>query len=135
MAENNGKDPMSGRFLAGHKFGGKSPGSPVAKRMGELRRAILEATTVEQVTAAFGKLYEVAMTGDVPALALYLSHVVGRPKETVEISGPDGQGLSLATVVAVITEALGDDEAARIRVAGAFHRLSLGGPGGDPGGS
>ena len=44
MSEGNGKDSMTGRFVAGNRYGGKSPGSPVAKRMGELRRAILDAT-------------------------------------------------------------------------------------------
>jgi hypothetical protein len=125
MAEssmNNGKDPMTGRFLAGHKYGGKSPGSPVAMRMGELRRAILEATTEDEARAAFRKLYEVAMTGEVPALALYLAYVAGKPVESIQMSGPDGEalGMTVESLTRVVLMALKGHPEAKLAVADAL---------------
>jgi hypothetical protein len=49
--------------------------------------------------------------------------MLGRPKESVELSGSDGQPLALSTILQVILTALGDDQAARIKVAAAFHML------------
>lgn len=124
MSEGNGKDPMTGRFLAGHKYGGKSPGSPVARRMGELRRAILDSTTEEEAKAAFRKLYDVAMTGEVPALALYLAYACGKPVESVQLSGVDGGplGLDVAGLTNLVLVALAGHPDARLAVSEALGR-------------
>jgi hypothetical protein len=49
--------------------------------------------------------------------------VCRKPSKAVEISGPDGANLDLPTVVSVIMLALGDDQAARPKVASAFRQL------------
>ena len=55
-----------------------------------------------------------------------------RPLQGIEISGPEGKPLDVATVAAVVLDAIGPDQAARIRVAAAFARLGRAddGPGG-----
>jgi hypothetical protein len=131
MAGDNGRNTMTGRFAAGNRFGGRSPGSPTARRMGELRRAVLDATTEDQVRAAFEKLRETAMTGEVPALSLYLAYTVGKPTETVAISTGGVPAIGLSAIAAAIMEAIGDDPQARERVAAAFAGLGRSGDGVD----
>jgi hypothetical protein len=131
MAGADGRNTMNGRFAAGNRYGGKSPGSPVARRMGELRRAVLDATTEDQVRAAFEKLREVAMTGEVPALSLYLAYAMGKPTETVAISTGGVPAIGLSAIAAAVMEAIGDDGRMREKVAAAFARLGGYGDGPD----
>lgn len=125
MGENNGRDAR-GYFAAGNKF---SKGNLGNARMKELRRALLECGTPERVAAVEKTLYQAAVGGDVAAIRVWLEHMVGKPVQAVEVSGPDGSAIGLADVVSAVMEALGDDMDARVRIAAAFRRL-----GGDGGG-
>jgi hypothetical protein len=120
--ESNGRQ-LDGRFAAGNKI---SKGNLGNLRMKELRRCVLEAATPEDGQAVIRKLSELGKDGDVQAARCYLEFVVGKPVAQLEVSGPDGASLDLTTVVATIMLALGDDQAARIRVAAAFRRLGTG---------
>ena len=111
---------LDGRFAAGNKI---SKGNLGNMRMKKLRRSLLDATSAEDVKAVGSKLLELAKGGDVAAAKVWLDHVIGRPKEAVEISGPDGSTLDLSVIVSVIMLALGDDQAARGRGAAAFRQL------------
>jgi hypothetical protein len=68
-------------------------------------------------------LVEMAIGGDVAAAKVWLDHVVGKPVQAVELSGPDGAALDLPAIVSTIMIALGDDPTARVKVAAAFRRL------------
>jgi hypothetical protein len=57
--------------------------------MKELRRALLECATEEKVKAVEESLHELAVGGDVAAAKVWLDHVVGKPLQAVEVSGPD----------------------------------------------
>ena len=115
----NGRLP-DGRFGAGNTI---SQGNVGNKRMKELRRALLDAVTPEDVQAVAKTLKELAVAGDVPACKVLLDHVIGKPVQALELSGPEGSSLDLTTIVSTIMIALGDDMDARIKVAAAFHRL------------
>lgn len=116
----NGRDPMTGYFAPGNKL---AKGNPNARRMHELRKSVLEAGSPEDIQAVIRKMAEMGRGGDVMAARCYLEYVVGKPVQAVELSNADGAGIELTSVVATIMVALGDDPAARTKVAAAFQRL------------
>lgn len=73
----NGRDGL-GRFATGNPGG---PGNPHAKRVGELRSALMAAVRPGDVTAIVGKLVELAKAGDVRAIREVLDRTLGRPVE------------------------------------------------------
>lgn len=83
----NGKNPDDGRFVAGNKLG---KGNPHAKRVAELKSALLESETPERVTAVMGQLYALAMDGDVQACKEYLNRLFG--KEVIATIDAAGEG-------------------------------------------
>jgi hypothetical protein len=120
MSENNGtsngRDPR-GWFAKGNRI---ASGNPINKRMRELRQKLLDCATEADIEELYRSLMESARSGDTAAARLLLDHLVGKPKETVEVSA-EGGSPPLATIVGVILAALGDDQDARVRVAAAFH--------------
>ncbi len=73
------RDPATGRFLAGNRGG---PGYPYGRRVAELRSALLDAVTPEDVRAIAATLVSAARGGDVAAAKEVLLRVLGRPVET-----------------------------------------------------
>jgi hypothetical protein len=67
-----------GRFAAGNPGG---PGNPYAKRIGELRSALLQAVTDEDWTAMIRKLIDEAKAGERWAIGELLTRVLGKPTE------------------------------------------------------
>jgi len=67
-----------GRFLPGNKA---ATGNPHAKRVAELRSALLEAVTAEDLTAVVRALVTAAKQGDVAAARVLFERVLGRPLE------------------------------------------------------
>jgi hypothetical protein len=59
--------------------------------MSELRSTLLRTVDPEKLKIAFEKLQELAISGDLPALKLFLSYAVGLPVALVEVTGADGQ--------------------------------------------
>lgn len=110
----------TGRFTPGNKAAKNNRGRA---RMQELRDALLEAGTPERIAEVEASLREMAIGGDVSAAKLWLGYMVGMPIQAVEVSTPDGKTLDVALVAAVVMEAIGDDQAARLRVASAFAAL------------
>ena len=90
---------LDGRFAPGNAI---SQGNLGNKRMKELRRALLECATEEKVKAVEESLHELAVGGDVAAAKVWLDHVVGKPVQALEVSGPDGQALNLPSIVSTI---------------------------------
>jgi hypothetical protein len=85
----NGRLP-DGRFAPGNAHGG---GSPIAKRMHEFRRALLDAGDIETLQALFRRLAELGLAGDTTAARLYLEYCCGKPVQALELSGPEGEPL------------------------------------------
>lgn len=121
--DGQGKDPTNGRFQAGNQYGGRSSGNPVARRMSALRRSVVESVTPEQVCAAMDKLHALGLAGDVQALRAWIELVVGRAPQAIEVSTPDGEGIDLRMVAAVVLGVVGDDEQTRCKLAAAFSKL------------
>lgn len=68
----------SGRFVQGNAGG---PGNPHAKRVGELRTALLDTVTPEDMQAVVKALVEAAKGGDVAAARVLFERTLGRPVE------------------------------------------------------
>lgn len=73
----NGRD-QAGRFAAGNRC---AKGNPFARRMAELRSALISAVTDEDLRDIIKALIEKAKRGDVPAAKEVLDRTLGRPQE------------------------------------------------------
>lgn len=71
-------DPKTGRFLPGNRGG---PGNPFARRVGELREALLAEVSPEDLRAIVRVLVDQAKSGDVAAAREVLLRTLGRPVE------------------------------------------------------
>ena len=74
----NGDRDAQGRFLPGCKGG---PGNPLGARISRLRTALVEAVTVEDMTAIARKLVSLAREGDTIAARILFDRVLGKPLE------------------------------------------------------
>jgi len=75
-----------GRFAPGNPGG---PGNPYARRVAELRAALLGAVTAEDLAEMARALVVKAQAGDVPACKLLLSYLVGHPAAPAPGVDPD----------------------------------------------
>jgi len=84
------KDPKTGKFLPGNRGG---PGSPYKKKIGQFRRAVIEAVTPEDVQEVIDKLMGEAKAGKPWAVREFLDRVVGKPDQKLsvdaDVSGDD----------------------------------------------
>ena len=72
---NNGRDE-NGRFAIGNPGG---PGNPYARRVAELRSALLDAITPDAIRYVMLRMIKMAVEGDVAAAKLVLERAVGKP--------------------------------------------------------
>lgn len=72
------QDAKSGRFLPGNRAG---KGNPNLKRGKELRAAVREAVSPDELKAVLRELLKLAQGGDINAGRLLFSYVLGRPRE------------------------------------------------------
>jgi hypothetical protein len=72
----NGKD-ANGRFAKGNKLG---KGNPLGKRVQELRVALVEAVSIEDLTAVVARLIREALAGDIQAIRCLLDRLLGPPQ-------------------------------------------------------
>ena len=73
----DGRD-ASGRFAPGNKGG---PGNPFARKVGQLRAALLETVTEDDMRAVAAKLVQMARGGNLPAIRELLERTLGKPVE------------------------------------------------------
>jgi hypothetical protein len=85
-AEGEGRDASSGRFVKGWKGG--PGGDPYARRVAELRSALIRAVSVDDIRDVVLKLLETAKGGDVQAARLLLGYCVGKPPELDQETAP-----------------------------------------------
>ena len=71
------------RSNGGHSTKAKKP---IDRRKNEYKEALKEAATVDDVVDVIVKLKEVAGTGDIPAIKLFLEYYIGKPKDSVDIT-------------------------------------------------
>ena len=74
---NGGRD-TGGRFAQGNPGG---PGNPHARKVGQLRSAMLQAVTQTDMKAIVKKLVDEAKAGSVPAAREVIDRCIGKPTE------------------------------------------------------
>jgi hypothetical protein len=116
-----GRSPIDGRFTQGNRGG---PGNPNARKVYELRRSLLDATTDVMVKEVWSRVRTQALDGCVASQKLFLEMTCGKATQPIEISGPDHGPINLQSIIARITVALNDMPEARFRVAAALHSLN-----------
>jgi hypothetical protein len=114
------RSPTTGQFLNGNKIG---LGNVNARRMHELRKEILAATSPELVIAVWEKISRQALDGCTTSQKMFMEYTLGRPTQAIEISGDQGGPINLQALVARISFALRDDPAARFKLAAVLHDL------------
>src|SRR5207237_8548609 len=65
------------------------PGNPSARRVAEIRKALLDAVTAEDIQRIFQRLVAQAVLGDVASAKLVLSYVLGKPAAVVNPDSVD----------------------------------------------
>jgi hypothetical protein len=129
-----GRDPISGRFEPGNRF---STGNSIAQRTRELRRAIFDAVQAGDVEQVIRKLMEQAKAGDTASAKLFLEFTCGRPSQSVEVTGRDGEplgGPDLSMVISSVMAALAPFPDARVALAASLYRTRIhDGPDAGPG--
>lgn len=73
---NGGRDPRTGRFREGNKGG---PGNPHARRVAEIRSALLKAVSPDDIREIVQALVTKAKAGDVAAAREVFDRCVGKP--------------------------------------------------------
>ncbi len=76
----SGRDSL-GRFTKGNKGG---PGNPFARQVAQMRSALCQAVTREDIQAVARWLLARAKEGDLAAIKLLFAYTIGRPVETVD---------------------------------------------------
>ena len=74
----NGSRKTNGQFSTGNKFG---RGNPHAQKVAQLRSAMIEAVTSEDIQAIMKALVENAKNGDIPSIKILLPYLVGSVPE------------------------------------------------------
>ena len=87
----NGRTPR-GQFAQGNPGG---PGNPYAKRVADLRAALLESVTEQDIRAVAKALVRRAKAGEVPAIRELLDRLMGKAGDTT----PDDAGGIVLNVV------------------------------------
>jgi hypothetical protein len=119
------RDPQTGYFRPGNRLGGQG-GNPNAKRMAELKRALIACGTEDDIQKLYKTLMAAALGGDVQAAKLLLDHLVGRPSQSIEVTGIEGDPvkIDMANLTTVILGALSSHPEARYAVAAALRGIS-----------
>jgi hypothetical protein len=130
MGENggngHGRDPMTGRLLPNHRLSVGNKGNPIAQRLNELRKILLDAATEEDVRDLYRSLLISAKGGDTAAARVLLEYLCGKPTQAIEVSSPDGSKIDLGEIAAVVISVIGEDNwEMRERLGKAFIELGM----------
>src|SRR5258708_14282164 len=91
QAASSGRDAR-GRFAKGNVGG---PGNPFARKVAELRTALIDTVTAEDMRFIAEQLVVIARLGDLAAIKLLFQYVLGKPAAAVDPDTLDLQELDL----------------------------------------
>jgi hypothetical protein len=110
VKETNAKDRESnGRFAKGNRGG---CGNPFARQVAAFRACLISSVTEEDMQAIVWKLVDRARFGNLQAIKLLFSYLLGTPKPVVEPDELDLNEMHLAQQTALAEKALQEAEAA-----------------------
>lgn len=81
-----------------------APTRPDDKRLNPFRKVLKEAATPEEVKEVIRAMYDKAKDGDTKAATLFLSYYLGKPKESLEVTGLENLHLSLKRLISFDAE-------------------------------
>lgn len=113
----------AGRFGPGNAI---ARGNPNARKAYELRKAVLDSIDPATAAEILLKMGELAIAGDTTAARVWLEYTVGKPAQTIELSGVDGESLGVdwSKLQPVILGALSHFPEAKVQVALALRGLA-----------
>jgi hypothetical protein len=85
-SEREGRD-AAGRFVVGNPGG---PGNPYARRVGELKKLLLETVVLQDLAEILAAMIKKAKEGNVQAAKLVLQYVLGKPAASADPDRVDG---------------------------------------------
>jgi hypothetical protein len=107
--ETNASDRQSnGRFAKGNRGG---PGNPFARQVAAFRACLINSVTEEDMQVIVDQLVDWARYGNLQAIKLLFSYLMGTPKPVVEPDELDLHEMHLAHQTAVVAQALQEQEA------------------------
>jgi hypothetical protein len=107
--ETNARDRQSnGRFAKGNRGG---PGNPFARQIAAFRACLINSVTEEDMEVIVDKLVDWARYGNLQAIKLLFSYLLGTPKPVVEPDELDLHEMRLAHQTTLAAEALQEQEA------------------------
>ena len=80
------------------------------KRLNPFRSVLKEALTAEEVKDVVKAMYEKAIKGDTRAANLLLNYYLGKPKESIEISGESNIQFNLRKIISFNEDNIEDAE-------------------------
>ena len=89
----DGRDSTTGKFIPGNPGG---PGNPYARASAEMRKAFMEAVTIEDMKAIARTLCERAKKGEIPAIAILLDRALGKVNPAPDPDTLDIEEMELA---------------------------------------
>jgi hypothetical protein len=108
--ETNAKDRQSnGRFAKGNRGG---PGNPFARQVAAFRACLINSVTEEDMEVIADKLVDWARDGNLQAIKLLFSYLLGTPKPVVEPDELDLHEMHLAHQTTLAAQALQQAEKA-----------------------
>jgi hypothetical protein len=117
----SGRD-AGGRFAQGNAGG---PGNPFARRVGALRRALLDFVTPQRLSELAQALFEPALGGDVAAARLLLAYTLGQPAPAHDPDREDLDEWALLAADPTNGEALMDAGVGRMSAAVAVKMVQI----------
>jgi len=93
-----------GRRNNGNKGHSTKPTRPDDKRLNPFRKVLKEAVTAEQVKEIIVAMYNKAKEGDVKAATLLMNYYLGKPKESIEITGTQEVSFKLSKLISFEAE-------------------------------
>ena len=90
----NGVRDSAGRFATGNPGG---PGNPFARRVAQLRSALLDAVSDDDLREIVSALVTRAKAGDVVAAREVLTRIIGKPGDSVDPDRLDLDDLKIAS--------------------------------------
>jgi hypothetical protein len=119
--ETNASDRQSnGRFAKGNRGG---PGNPFARQVAAFRACLINSVTEEDMQEIVYKLVDWARDGNLQAIKLLFSYLLGTPKPVVEPDELDLHEMHLAHQTTLAAEALQEQEAETAKPAAAAASL------------
>ena len=84
VGNSSGRDPTTGRFLAGHNMPG--PGrNPKRQHNDKVRGIMLEVITPDDISSIMRKIVSMARAGDNTATKVFLDRLLGLPTQCISL--------------------------------------------------